>query len=103
MYGDFPGSPVAKIPRFYCRVGAGSIPGRGTKIPHAVWHGQTKIKKKKKEACMIWLPSEPESHSWVYAPEEFSDKSVDMYKDIIHSIVWDSGKLKATWESVTEE
>lgn len=42
-------------------------------------------------------------HSWVYVPEEFSDKSVDMYKDIIHSIVWDSGKWKATRESVTEE
>ena len=27
--------------------GLGSIPGRGTKIPRAVWHGQ-KIKKKKK-------------------------------------------------------
>ena len=27
--------------------GMGSIPGQGTKIPHATWHGQ-KIKKKKK-------------------------------------------------------
>ena len=27
---------------------AGSIPGQGTKIPHAVWHGQKKIKERKK-------------------------------------------------------
>ena len=27
--------------------GTGSIPGCGTKIPHAMWHGQKKKKKKK--------------------------------------------------------
>ena len=41
---DFPGGPVVKTLRFHCR-GAGSIPGRGTKILHAVWHGQKKKKK----------------------------------------------------------
>ena len=41
--GDFPGGPVVKTLCFQCR-GAGSIPGRGTKIPHAVGHGQNKIK-----------------------------------------------------------
>ena len=30
---------MVKTPRFHCR-GAGSIPGRGTKIPHAAWRGQ---------------------------------------------------------------
>ena len=30
-------------------VGAGSIPGQGTKIPHAVQHGQKRKKKKKIE------------------------------------------------------
>ena len=30
----------------------GSIPGQGTKIPHATWHGQ-KIKKKKKKTEWI--------------------------------------------------
>ena len=29
--------------------GTGSIPGQGTKIPHALQHGQIKEKKKKKE------------------------------------------------------
>ena len=34
-YWDFPGGPVVKNPS--CNAGdAGSIPGRGTKIPHAV-------------------------------------------------------------------
>ena len=45
---DFSGSSVVKTPHFQCRVGEGSIPGRGTKIPYAVWHGQIKKKKKKK-------------------------------------------------------
>ena len=27
--------------------GTGSIPGQGTKSPHAAWHGQKKKKKKK--------------------------------------------------------
>ena len=34
-FGDFPGGPVVKIPCFHFR-GHGSIPGQGTKIPHAV-------------------------------------------------------------------
>ena len=28
--------------------GVGSIPGRGTKIPHAAWRGQENVKKKRK-------------------------------------------------------
>ena len=38
---DFPGDPVVKIPSFHCR-DVGFIPGLGTKIPHAMWHGHTK-------------------------------------------------------------
>ena len=33
--GDFPGGPVVKTPSFQYRR-CGSIPGQGTKIPHAV-------------------------------------------------------------------
>ena len=43
---DFPGGPVVKTPHFQCK-GMGSISGQGTKIPHAMWQGQS-IKKKKK-------------------------------------------------------
>ena len=39
---DFPGGPVAKTLCFQCR-GIGSIPGQGTKIPHAVLHSQKKM------------------------------------------------------------
>ena len=42
---DFPGSPVVKTPHLHCR-GHSSIPGQGTKIPRAAWHGQKKKKKK---------------------------------------------------------
>ena len=41
-YRDFPGRPVVKILQ-----GAGSIPGRGTKISHVVGRNQEKKKKKK--------------------------------------------------------
>ena len=43
---DFPGGPVVKTQRFHCRA-AGSIPGRGTKIPHAARWGQNKQRNKK--------------------------------------------------------
>ena len=35
MWGDFPGGPVVKNPTLSMR-DAGSIPGQGTKIPHAM-------------------------------------------------------------------
>ena len=39
---DFPGSPVVKTPCFHCRgQGFHLIPGQGTKILHAKWHGHT--------------------------------------------------------------
>ena len=42
---DFPGSPVVK--NLSCNAeDAGSIPGRGTKIPHAAECGQKNLKKK---------------------------------------------------------
>ena len=36
---DFPGSPVVKTPGPNAG-GTGSIPGQGSKIPHATQHGQ---------------------------------------------------------------
>ena len=52
---DFPGGPMVKTPCFHCR-GRGSIPGRGTKIPHATWRSQKTEKqtnKKKAEATLL--------------------------------------------------
>ena len=39
---DFPGRPVVRTLRFHC---LGSIPGRGTKIPQAMWHGNKNANK----------------------------------------------------------
>ena len=36
--GDFPGGPVVKTASN--ARSTGPIPGQGTKIPHAMWHGQ---------------------------------------------------------------
>ena len=49
--GDFSIGPVVKTLHFHCR-GAGSMPGRGTKIPHALRCSQ-KVKKKKKKNTMV--------------------------------------------------
>ena len=46
--GEFPGGPVVKTWAFTA-VGPGSIPGRGTKIPHAVLHSPTPPKKERHE------------------------------------------------------
>ena len=43
---DSPGGPVVKTLHFQYK-GMGLISGQGTKIPHAMWQGQS-IKKKKK-------------------------------------------------------
>ena len=43
MLGDFPGAPVVKTPPFNAE-NAGSIPGWGTKIPHASQPEKTKQK-----------------------------------------------------------
>ena len=45
---DFPGSPVVKTVLFQCRV-TGSIPGWGTKIPHAVSTAKKNIGKQEAE------------------------------------------------------
>ena len=37
---------MVKIPGFHCRGGLGSIPGWGTDIPRAAWHGPPQKKKK---------------------------------------------------------
>ena len=47
---DFPGTPVVKTPCFQCR-GVGSIPGQGTKIPHAMQYVAKKEKKKRICSC----------------------------------------------------
>ena len=67
---DFPDSPVVKILRFQCRGRVGLIPGLGTKIPHAEWHGQ---KKKKKKSIMTL--------------EETSKRSVDHSQHLTSSTV----------------
>ena len=46
---DFPGSPVVESPPSTAG-GLGSIPGRGTKIPHAVWCGQKQKTKNKNQS-----------------------------------------------------
>ena len=43
MFLDFPGGPAVKNPPWNAR-DVGSIPGWETKIPHATWHGQNKLK-----------------------------------------------------------
>ena len=43
LYRDFPGSPVIKTLPSNAR-GAGSIPGRATKIPHASWPKNQRMK-----------------------------------------------------------
>ena len=52
---DFPSGPVVKTLPSNAG-GVGSIPGWGTKIPHAVGCGQ-KLKKKKKELLKVLLYS----------------------------------------------
>ena len=36
---EFPGGPVVRIQCLYCWDPT-LMPGQGTKIPHALWHGQ---------------------------------------------------------------
>ena len=43
--GDLPGNPVAKTPPASAG-GAGSIPGRAAKFPHALWPKNQNIKQK---------------------------------------------------------
>ena len=45
-WGDFPAGPVVKT-TFQCR-DMGSIPGQGSKVPHAMAYGQNFFKIKKK-------------------------------------------------------
>ena len=44
---EFAGGLVVRIPGFHCH-GLGSVPGRGTEILQAAWHGQKKKKKSEK-------------------------------------------------------
>ena len=36
---EFPGALVVRIQRFHC-CDPGPVPGQGTEIPQAAWHGQ---------------------------------------------------------------
>ena len=45
-FRELPGDPVVRT-RTFTAVGPGSIPGQGTKILKAEWHGQKKKKTKK--------------------------------------------------------
>ena len=56
---DFPSRPVVKTPCCQCRE-MGSIPGYGTKILHALWHGQKIILRKKFYAEVSGTPKEAE-------------------------------------------
>ena len=40
--GEFPGVPVVRTQRSHCQ-NPGSVPGRGTKIPQAIWPGQKTV------------------------------------------------------------
>ena len=51
--GDFPVGPVVKALWSHCAGGVGSIPGQGTKIPHAVQCGQEQQKKRMGEGDEI--------------------------------------------------
>ena len=51
-FRDFPGSSVVKTPCFYGG-GMGSIPGQGSKMPHAMRHGQ-KVGEKKARVGNKW-------------------------------------------------
>ena len=56
MGGDFPGGPVVK--NMPSNAGdTGSIPGQGTKIPHAV--GQLSLSTTMREACMVQVEKSP--------------------------------------------
>ena len=49
VWREFPGGPVVRTQCFHCW-SQGSVPGPGTKIPQAVWHGQKKGKSKNNES-----------------------------------------------------
>ena len=55
VFGDFPCSPVVKTPCASNSGGVRSIPGWGTKIPHASWCGQKiKLKKPQNYEMCFW-------------------------------------------------
>ena len=60
---DFPGCPVLRL----STVNAGSIPGQGTKIPHAVWCIQKIKGGKKKIYIYIYI------HTHTYEKSENGD------------------------------
>ena len=55
-FREFPGSPVVRTWHFHCQ-GLGLIPGQGTKILQAEWHGQKKKKEFHRDRKGHILPS----------------------------------------------
>ena len=45
--------------------GTGSVPGRGTKIPHAMWHSQKKIKTKQTNKTKIFRLDKNETKKFI--------------------------------------
>ena len=77
---DFPDGPVVMSLCFHCR-GKGLVPGGGSKIPHATWHGlkQTTIKQKRsreikdrQQLLEVWLLREArgETMEWAMVPRK---------------------------------
>ena len=79
--GDFLGGPVVKTLRSHCR-GKGSIPGQGTKIPHAARCGQ----KKKKSLGKTGIKADPDlgviftrTRKSQWRPDLKKEKNPDFY------------------------
>ena len=60
---QFLGSPVVRTPHFHYY---GLVPSRGTKILQAMWHGQTKKKKKERDVNLLSVEnSAPRDYSYL--------------------------------------
>ena len=59
LFRDSPGGPVVPGFRASTAGGPGSIPGQGTKIPHAAQRDQKKRRKKKKTMLFKLLHNRP--------------------------------------------
>ena len=56
--GDFPGCPVVDSV-LLMQAGEGSVPGWGTRIPHAMQHGQKKKEIRRWVRAAVFLPNLP--------------------------------------------
>ena len=92
--------------RAFTAEGPHSIPGRGTKIPQAVWHGQQKKMKRKKEIVCLLL-----SNYWTTLGSHFTSLSLSVLickvgMRLIPILPTSPGltrlKWKCPWESALE-